>query len=69
MVLQCSERAGEPSLDLGAEIVALGRSALANPGLPQRVRNRQELRAFYNSILCPIANIKHTELAFEQAIS
>ncbi|WP_315388369.1 NADH:flavin oxidoreductase [uncultured Stenotrophomonas sp.] len=55
-------RAGQ-LLDQGADIVALGRGALANPDLPRRIQNGEPLRQFDASILGPIADIKGSELA------
>lgn len=46
-----------------ADIVTLGRGALANPDLPIRLAEAQSLREFDPSILGPIADIKDTELA------
>jgi 2,4-dienoyl-CoA reductase-like NADH-dependent reductase (Old Yellow Enzyme family) len=60
------DRAGE-ALELGADIVALGRGALANPDMPKVLENRNEPRAFDSAILGPIANIKDSELAFGAA--
>lgn len=51
------------ALDQGADIITMGRGALANPDLPQRLLMRQELDAFAPAILGPIANIKDSELA------
>lgn len=51
------------ALDDGADIVTLGRGALANPDLPRRLLQGVPLRAFDASILGPIANIKDAELA------
>ncbi|HLZ67732.1 MAG TPA: NADH:flavin oxidoreductase [Aliidongia sp.] len=51
------------ALDDGADIVTIGRGALANPDLPRRLSNRTALNAFDPAILGPIANIKETELA------
>jgi len=48
--------------DDGADIVTLGRGALANPDLPQRLSRRAPLDAFDPAILGPIANVKETEL-------
>ena len=56
------------ALSLGADIVALGRGALANPDLPKVLQAQRELRTFDSSILGPIANIKDVELAFDPAI-
>ena len=50
-------------LDQGADLVALGRGALANPDFPNRARAAREFRAFDASILGPIADIKERELA------
>lgn len=64
--LHGEDRAAQ-ALDLGADLVALGRGALANPDLPRLLRGGQPLRAFDSSILGPIADIKQAELDFEQA--
>jgi len=61
--LHSAERSGE-ALDLGADVVALGRGALANPDLPQLFERRHAPRDFDGSILGPIADIKESELAF-----
>lgn len=50
-------------LDDGADIVALGRGALANPAWPDKVRTGQGLSTFDRAILGPIADVKDTELA------
>ncbi|GFM73858.1 NADH:flavin oxidoreductase [Pseudomonas cichorii] len=47
----------------GAEIIAIGKAALANPDLPRRLANKEALDGFDASILGPIANIKSSELA------
>lgn len=47
----------------GADIVALGKAALANPDFPARIRSTREVAAFDPSILGPVANIKPSELA------
>ena len=47
----------------GADIVALGKVALANSDFPNRIRAAQEMAAFDPAILGPIANIKPSELA------
>jgi 2,4-dienoyl-CoA reductase-like NADH-dependent reductase (Old Yellow Enzyme family) len=51
------------ALDDGADIVTIGRGALANPDLPKRLSGRGTLNDFDPTILGPIANIKETELA------
>lgn len=61
--LHSDERAAE-ALQLGADVVAIGRGALANPDLPKVFERRGKLRDFDSSILGPIANIKKSELAF-----
>ena len=51
------------SLEDGADVVTLGRGALANPDLPNRLAAGQALTAFDPVILGPIADIKASELA------
>ncbi|WP_338665338.1 NADH:flavin oxidoreductase [Pararoseomonas sp. SCSIO 73927] len=51
------------ALEDGADIVALGRGALANPDLPGRLAARSPLREFDPAILGPIADIKDRELS------
>ncbi|RMV81227.1 Oxidoreductase, FAD/FMN-binding protein [Pseudomonas amygdali pv. tabaci] len=51
-------------LHQGADIIAVGKGALANPDLPQLLRQGEPLRDFDPAILGPIANIKDSELAF-----
>jgi len=51
------------ALDDGADIVTIGRGALANPDLPRRLYDRDVLNDFDPTILGPIANIKEAELA------
>ena len=50
------------ALDDGADIVTIGRGALANPDLPKRWSDRRALKDFDPTILGPIADIKETEL-------
>jgi 2,4-dienoyl-CoA reductase-like NADH-dependent reductase (Old Yellow Enzyme family) len=50
------------ALDEGADIITIGRGALANPDLPRRLSERDVLNDFNPTILGPIANIKETEL-------
>ena len=57
-----AERAQE-IMAAGADIVALGKAALANPDFPNRVRTEREVAAFDPVLLGPIANIKPSELA------
>ena len=59
--LSDAERAGM-ALYQGADYVALGKSALANPDWPQRVRHGQPLRAFDQNLLAPSADVKNSEL-------
>lgn len=51
------------ALDAGADVLTIGRGALANPDLPRRWNERTDLNEFDPAILSPIANIKETELA------
>jgi 2,4-dienoyl-CoA reductase-like NADH-dependent reductase (Old Yellow Enzyme family) len=50
------------ALNDGADIVTIGRGALANPDLPRRWSDRGAVRDFDPTILGPIANIKEIEL-------
>jgi len=50
-------------LNDGADIITIGRGALANPDLPKRLADRGILNDFDPTILGPIADIKETELA------
>lgn len=50
------------ALDDGADIVTIGRGALANPDLPKRLRERRILNDFDSALLAPIASIKASEL-------
>ena len=54
----------EEALATGADLIALGRGALANPDFPKVIEAQQEPRAFDSAVLGPIANIKNAELAF-----
>lgn len=51
------------ALHAGADIVAMGRGALANPDMPRLLQQGLPLRKFDNAILGPIADIKQSELA------
>jgi 2,4-dienoyl-CoA reductase-like NADH-dependent reductase (Old Yellow Enzyme family) len=64
--LHSIERAAE-ALALGADIVALGRGALANPDMPKLFEKGIAPREFDGAILGPIADIKESELAFQAA--
>lgn len=55
-------RAAE-AMGAGADLVALGKGALANPDFPERVRSARALAPFDPAILGPIADIKPSELA------
>lgn len=46
----------------GADIIALGKGALANPDFPNRFASGESLVEFDPSILGPVANIKDSEL-------
>jgi len=50
------------ALDGGADIVTIGRGALANPDLPKRLLARWALNDFDPTLHGPIANIKNSEL-------
>lgn len=60
--LHIAERA-IAALDDGADIISVGRAALANPDLPRSLATNVPLKAFDPTILGPIANIKESELA------
>jgi len=62
--LHCPGRAAE-ALQQGADIVALGRGALANPDLPHLLEKGDALREFDSAILGPIADVKDSELAIQ----
>lgn len=51
------------TLEAGADLVALGKGALANPDFPNRIRDGRDVAAFDPALLGPIANIKPSELA------
>jgi 2,4-dienoyl-CoA reductase-like NADH-dependent reductase (Old Yellow Enzyme family) len=53
------------ALGSGADIVTVGRGALANPDLPMMLASGREPRQFNSSILQPIASIKDDELAMQ----
>ncbi|KPX42512.1 NADH:flavin oxidoreductase [Pseudomonas syringae pv. tagetis] len=55
------EKAGQV-LREGADIIAIGKGALANPDLPRRLLEGGAIRDFDPAILGPIANIKDSEL-------
>lgn len=59
--LDKSQRAGQVVRD-GADMIALGKAALANPDLPRRLATHTDLARFDTSILGPIADIKDSEL-------
>lgn len=50
------------ALQAGADIVAVGKAALANPDLLQRLLDGRAPEHFDPSVLAPIANIKESEL-------
>lgn len=64
--LHTAERMAK-ALAAGANLVTVGRGALANPDLPRVLESRREPRAFDSSILQPIASIKDEELAMQIA--
>lgn len=50
------------TFEAGADLVALGKGALANPDFPDRIGAGREVAAFDPALLGPIANIKPSEL-------
>ncbi|MFJ4158165.1 NADH:flavin oxidoreductase [Pseudomonas sp. NPDC089752] len=60
--LQDMERAENAFAD-GADVIALGKAALANPDYPQRLAGGLATVEFDGSVLAPIADIKASELA------
>lgn len=59
------ETRAREALESGADIVALGRGALANPDLPKVFARGDAPRPFDGAILGPIADVKEVELAFQ----
>jgi 2,4-dienoyl-CoA reductase-like NADH-dependent reductase (Old Yellow Enzyme family) len=53
------------ALASGADLVTVGRGALANPDLPKLLETKREPRTFDGSILHPVASIKPEELAMQ----
>ncbi|MFC0400158.1 NADH:flavin oxidoreductase [Paraburkholderia rhizosphaerae] len=51
------------ALSTGADIVTVGRGALANPDLPEVLARKRQPKTFDSSILHPVASIKDAELA------
>ncbi|GAB7521486.1 NADH:flavin oxidoreductase [Paraburkholderia sp. 2C] len=51
------------ALSTGADIVTVGRGALANPDLPKVLASSREPKSFDSAILHPVASIKDRELA------
>ena len=56
------------ALHAGADIVAMGRGALANPDMPWLLQQGLPLREFESAILGPIADIKQSELALRTQV-
>lgn len=50
------------AVEAGADMVAIGRAALANPDLPRLFEHGMAPRAFDHAILAPIADVKESEL-------
>ena len=50
-------------LEHSADLLAIGKSALVNSNLPQKLATGQPLKEFSPEILSPIANVKEAELA------
>lgn len=53
----------EQVMTQGADLIALGKAALANPDWPQRVQQGSPLAAFDGELLSPVADVKASELA------
>ena len=53
----------DSALTDGADVIALGKAALANPDYPERLASGQAMAAFDGSLLEPIADIKPNELS------
>lgn len=49
-------------LNEGADLIAIGKGALANPGWPNQVAERRPLRLFDPTLLAPLGTIKPSEL-------
>lgn len=49
-------------MTLGADFIAIGKSALANPDWPTRISQHKALRAFDGNLLAPQADVKDSEL-------
>lgn len=50
------------ALEEGADMIAIGKGALANPDFPERLADNKRFNQFDASVLGPIANIKDCEL-------
>nr|WP_296247658.1 NADH:flavin oxidoreductase [Pseudomonas sp. UBA4194] len=59
--LHLNERASS-ALEEGADLIAIGKAALANPNFPERLASNMPVNDFDASILGPIADIKDSEL-------
>lgn len=59
----------EAMLKDGADLIALGRGALANRDWPQRVRNRRELAPFDGALLSPFGDLKPCEITAPSTLS
>ncbi|MFJ4346248.1 NADH:flavin oxidoreductase [Pseudomonas sp. NPDC089401] len=53
----------QQALAEGADVIALGKAALANPDYPNRLVGKLPIKAFDGEVLGPIADIKASELA------
>lgn len=56
------EGRADGAISEGADVVALGQAALANPDLPHKLAHQRPLVKFDGSLLSPLANIKESEL-------
>lgn len=57
------DRQALASIEDGADLVSIGKAALANPDLPINLESGSPLKAFDFNLLLPIANIKEQELS------
>lgn len=55
-------------LDEHADLIALGRAALATPDWPRRIANGERVVAFENEMISPSASIQHTDAWFARKL-
>lgn len=56
-------------LDEHADLIALGRTALATPDWPRRIANREPVVAFENEMISPSASIQNTDAWFARKLA